>query len=359
VVQVLQIMVEHVADLSTQDMARLLQLSSACRTALQQALGCLQISRYNSLRSVAAIIGFAAWLPHHAGLLQELRLVKPIHAPASAGDAVGWAAAEQLIVFALQISSTPPGTPAEALARPQPPSQPAPLLRLRSFTSDYVHSPAALHSLATCSTLTALELSSVPHQRFTAAFCCAIGQLRSLRRLGCFAAIPGPSFLYPSRFAAAVAQLTQLEEFNAVDRLSMDDLQQLPSSLTTACFFLDHTDDSPASINMSHLSRLQSLMLGVLGRISAQSQLPASLTAVKFMGAVDAVLGLSQLQVLDLRKPAACLPLLQRLRQLPRLQHVSHVHESLSNVKWRAWALGAFIATGAAHVGFAQVLTAN
>ena len=202
VVQVLQIMVQHVADLSTQDIAWLLQLSSACRRALQQALGCLDINRYNNLRSVAATIGFAAWLPHHAGLLQGLRLVKPIHAPASAGDAVGWAAAKQLIVFALQISSTPPGTPAEELARPQPPSQPVPLLRLRSFTSDYVHSPAALHSLATCSTLTALELLDVPRQRFTAAFCSAIGQLRSLRKLWCSASMGGPS--------CALAALQQL-----------------------------------------------------------------------------------------------------------------------------------------------------
>jgi hypothetical protein len=71
VAQVLQIMVQHVEDLCRRDVARLLQLSSTCRRALQQAVGCLKISWYNSLNSVKANTGFAAWLPHHAGLLQN------------------------------------------------------------------------------------------------------------------------------------------------------------------------------------------------------------------------------------------------------------------------------------------------
>jgi hypothetical protein len=100
--------------------------------------------------------------------------------------------------------------------------------------------------------------------------------------------------------------------------------------LTKACLDVDHTDDSPADITISHLSKLQSLELSMLGRISAQSQLPASLTALTLMGAADAVPGLGQLQVLNLFRPAACLPLMQRLPRLPRLMQVSNNCLSLS-----------------------------
>jgi hypothetical protein len=324
VAQVLQIMVQHVTDLSTGDVAGLLQLSSTCRKALQQAVGCLKIRLY----SLEATTGFAAWLPKHAGLLQELALftVRPDRAPASASAEVraGWAAAEQLMVFALQISSTPPGVPAAAPGGPQLPSQPAPLLRLRSFASSYVHSPAALHSLASCSHLTELQLFCVPQEGFTSAFCGAIGQLRSLRKLWCSAATaPGTPFRYPHSFAAAVGQLTQLEDLTAGNLLALADLSKLPASLTKAYWDVEPTDSTPANFNISHLSRLHSLDLSTGGHISAQSKLPDSLTALTLMGTADAVPGLGQLQLLDLRNPAACLPLLQRLPELPKLQKVS------------------------------------
>jgi hypothetical protein len=313
--QVLQIMVQHVEDLTKWDITKLLQLSSACRRALQQAVGCLKVDQ---LHTVEATTGFAAWLPRHAGLLQELKLVRLLRAVGSAelaGDDASWAAVEQAVTFALQISSTPPGMPPGG---PQPPSQHAPLLRLRSFTTSYVHSPAALHSLASCSTLTELTLWHVPPQRFTAAFCGAIGQLRSLRKLSCSAAIAqGSSFVYPCSFAAAVAQLTQLEELKADDKLPLAGLPQLPASLTNAYLDVAYTGRSPADVNISQLSRLHSLDLSILGRISAQSQLLGSLTALTLTGAADAVLGLGQLQRLNLPKPAACLPLMQRLPQLP------------------------------------------
>jgi hypothetical protein len=164
----------------------------------------------------------------------------------------------------------------------------------------------------------------VPRERFTAAFCSAIGQLRSLRKLKCFAAAPGGPFIYPSSFAAAVGQLTQLEELEARERLPLASLPQLPASLTKAWFDVDHTSSSPAHINIGHLSELHSLDLSMLGRISAQSQLPASLTALTLIGAADAIPGLGQLQLLDLYRPAACLPLMRRIRQLPSLKRVSH-----------------------------------
>ena len=97
----------------------------------------------------------------------------------------------------------------------------------------------------------------------------------------------------PSSFAAVVGQLTQLEEFNVRDKLPPAGLPQLPASLTKARLIVDHP--LPAGINISHLSRLHSLELSMLGPVSAQSQLPDSLTALTLTGAADAITGLSRL----------------------------------------------------------------
>mgnify|MGYP001806823947 FL=1 len=90
-----------------------------------------------------------------------------------------------------------------------------------------------------------------------------------------------------------MGQLTQLEEFNVRDKLPPAGLPQLPASLTKARLIVDHP--LPAGINISHLSRLHSLELSMLGPVSAQSQLPDSLTALTLTGAADAITGLSRL----------------------------------------------------------------
>jgi hypothetical protein len=228
-------------------------------------------------------------------------------------------------VFALQNSNTPPAV--AAAVDPQVPSRSALLLRLRSFSSDYVHSPAALRSLATCSTLTALELLRIPQQRFTAAFCNAIAQLRSLRslELGTASGARGP-LVCPSAFTEALAQLTQLEVIETRCLLPPGGLPLLPPSLTEATLSVDCTGSSATDVNISQLSRLQvlALTLNKRGRISSQSQLPDSLKSMGLLCGADAVPGLGQLTWLHLNSPAMCLPLLGRLPQLPALQHVSN-----------------------------------
>lgn len=330
VAQVLQITVQHVERLTAQDVARLLQLSSACRRALQQAVGCCGIPRmeYDKL-SLAATTGLAAWLPHHAGLLQRVALFRHGRwgrpSKSSPEDDASWAAAEQLMVFALQMSSTPTAVPAATIAASQLPSQPAPLLRLQSFTSDYIHNPVALSSLAACSTLTALELLRIPQQRFTAALCDAIGQLRALRRLELGSASDARPSVCPGALTAALARLTQLEVFETRCLLPPAGLPLLPPSLTEVTLGVDCTGGSKADINISQLSQLQvmALTLNKRGCISAQSQLPNSLTSMGLVCGAGAVPGLGQLQWLHLPSPAMCLELLGRLPQLPALQHVS------------------------------------
>jgi hypothetical protein len=146
-------------------------------------------------------------------------------------------------------------------------------------------------------------------------------QLRSLRKLRL--STQDATVLYPSSITAAVAQLTELEDLH-INRLPHAALSQLPPSLAEAWLDVEYTGTSPADINICQLSRLSSLELAVPGRISAQSQLPASLTALHLQGAADAVPGLGRLQYLHLHRPDACLALLQRLPQLPALQQVSH-----------------------------------
>jgi hypothetical protein len=67
---VFALVVQHCPDeaLGIQSVCSLLQVSTACRTALQQSRGNCSVT----IRSQSAAAGLVAWLPRHAGLLQEL-----------------------------------------------------------------------------------------------------------------------------------------------------------------------------------------------------------------------------------------------------------------------------------------------
>jgi hypothetical protein len=144
-----------------------------------------------------------------------------------------------------------------------------------------------------------------------------------------------------------VAQLTKLEELH-INRLPHAALSQLPASLSEAWLTMQGTGASPTDINLSQLSKLLSLGLNVPGRISAQSQLPASLTALHLQDETDAVSGLGQLQYLHLYRPAACLALLKRLPQLPLLQRVGY--ES-----WPLYGCWFLLVTATAGMGFSTM----
>jgi hypothetical protein len=71
---------------------------------------------------------------------------------------------------------------------------------------------------------------------------------------------------------------------------------------------------------MGHLTRLQSLDLLSVSGISAQSQLPAHLTALRLVGCCAAVHDLPELQWLQLPRVGVALPMLQTAAQQPKLQ---------------------------------------
>lgn len=73
---------------------------------------------------------------------------------------------------------------------------------------------------------------------------------------------------------------------------------------------------------ISSLTKLQSLYLTALDGISAQSQLPACLTALTLIGPAEAVPGLSRLQRLLLNDAHAAAALLQPPKQQPQLQRL-------------------------------------
>jgi BarA-like signal transduction histidine kinase len=134
-----------------------------------------------------------------------------------------------------------------------------------------------------------------------------------------------PSF--PPQFAAALADLTQLQELVADGWMPAAGLCHLPASLRKLCLEACHSGDSTAAgqrtqVSISHLTKLESLHLFALGGVSAQSQLPACLTRLKLVGAADAVSGLCGLQHLELCQTDRALLFLQQVAQQARLQRL-------------------------------------
>jgi hypothetical protein len=201
-------------------------------------------------------------------------------------------------------------------------------LQLKEFSTDFVFQPAALGALASSSCLTQIQLSRVPPQRFTAELCAALGSLRCLRKLHCWlhGHVQSASKSFPPEFVTAVAGLTQLEELTAHGFVPVTSLAALPASLTHLAIQVCQMKGSKAAaggrakLQMGHLTKLQSLDLLSLSAISAQSQLPAHVTALKLLAKCGAVHCLPELQWLQLPQVCIALPMLQTAVQQPKLQ---------------------------------------
>lgn len=305
----LQLVVQH-ARYGIKDIASWLQINHACRNALQQAVGQLEVYDCHFQYSTERLAAFAAWLPRHAGLVARLLLTSWAHEGDSSDDQAP--AAEQLITFALQLTCAP------ALA-----AAPSAALQLQSFSTLYVFSPAALNSLAVCSGLTNLELSMMSKQRVTVAFCESIGRLCSLKKLHCSLYADEPEAdVFPHRFAEALAHLCKLESLQAHSKLPLSGLTHLPSSLRQMYVELDHAHGPPADVDLSHLVNLQELECSIPGGMGSSSIMPAGLSGLTVIGPVEASKGLQQVQELLLCDADGSLPLLQQLPAMTALQYL-------------------------------------
>jgi hypothetical protein len=328
----LQLVVQH-ADVELRDVATWLQLSKSVRAALQQAVGsvCVETTRMTTgkLPDSKYLTALAHWLPRHAGLVSTLKVWIWQGIQRSATD---FPAFEEMLSLSMQAScSRRPAT--GTITTQQAPAWP--LLQLKAFKTNFVFQPAALEALASSSCLTELSLRYVPPQRFTAELCAALGNLRGLRKLDCWPqdpSAPGAAAKFPPEFAAAVAELTQLQELSAEGLVPASSLALLPASLTELTLIVGHAPaaalapaaaGAPVNIHLGHLSKLQSLSLTVPDGISLGSQLPACLTKLTLVGPAEPLNRLPSLQCLHLPKAYAATSLLQHLEQQPQLQQLS------------------------------------
>jgi hypothetical protein len=302
VASVLQLVVQH-AEVQLRQVARWLQLSTAIRRALQQAVGdiTVDIAHGGTVQRMTAI---ARWLPGHAGLVSTLALRARSEPYLSLSE---WGAVEQILAFALQIcSGSRAGLNSAHAQDPQPPT-----LQLRCFVTDFVFQPAVLRTIAAGDHLTHLTLDALPFGRCTAELYTTLGSLRSLRELCCLRdrSAPKRPQPFPVEFPAALAELTQLTQLTAVGLLPAASLGQLPASLCRMQLDIGDAAAAHASVRVciSHLTKLHLLDLTVATGLSPQSQLPGCLTALTLTGAAEALPGLSQLQRLDLPNAHAAL----------------------------------------------------
>jgi hypothetical protein len=277
---VLQLVVQH-ADLDNLSVFRLLSVDSLVRTALQQGSGRMELGpdTVPALTTVQRLSDFGAWLPLHCGLVSKLKLTLPGPNPVERSAEPGWVAVAQVLTFALQLCSSRSGAPGQAPT--------AAALQLKFFSTNFVHSPAALRSLASCSSLAELGLYRVPQQNLTSAYVDALGSLTSLTWL-IFSPASGSTAL-PAGCAAALGRLTKLQ-FLRIASFStpIASLPQLPDSLREVWLRVQHAASSPAEIALSHLRNLCALKLSSTDGLSAASQLPASLHWLTLLAAAAA-----------------------------------------------------------------------
>jgi hypothetical protein len=102
VAEVLQLVVQHCPVLSNRckDVCNLLALNHACRKAVQQSVGRLEVElSVDGAAGLDRLAAFSAWYAKNASLVSRL-LLRPGAAPT--------AAAQQLLLFALQSAATAP-----------------------------------------------------------------------------------------------------------------------------------------------------------------------------------------------------------------------------------------------------------
>lgn len=278
---------------------------------MQQSVGCLVVgfgaTSYRR-RSLAPLTGFAAWMPQYPGLVQELTVTNS--QPPSSSETL--AAAEQLLAFALQLCVA------------QPSAKPA--LQLKSFTTNFIFSAAALRSLAACRDLEKLTFYAVePQQHLTPAFCAALAQLTTVTTLQLCSQATGVS--YPTCLAPAMRHLSQLQLLYAHNDMPAAGLVDLPPSLTELYLSVDipapgPATDQPGVVDLRHLTRLQRLQLTVPDTTPVHAQLPAAVTSLYTTGCIVAMPGVQQLQQLFVQKARLGLPLLQQAQALRKLGKV-------------------------------------
>lgn len=360
IADVLQLVVEHVAWVShPATLCTLLRVSRSVREALQRTRGhcSLQLPDFSaSPESMARFASCCSWLPQHIGLVTRLCFGSQLQdseadePPAAAAELQ---TAQQLAGMALSLCATQADAATVAAAAHHKNTQlwaAAPTLaaaasavpwRLESVTAHLVVTPFMLVSLASCSTLTHLDLSLLqdPCAGASTALFAALGQLRPLRTLKLQGSIA------PEPFAAGVSSLTLLQELSVEHKpahwlsstgsaLFPAACRALPGSLTsltvTVCELPPQDDgeevvEPTCVMQFAHLRKLQRLELGLAGPLGAASQLPPSLTYLKFQGAFEPqqrklVKSLKRLHELVLVSAFEAGPFLQHLSALPKLQ---------------------------------------
>jgi hypothetical protein len=293
--QVLELVLQQCPDLSTpRSICSLLQVSSACRQAVQQArVECvIDSTDIASLSTVAGLSTFALWLPEHRGLVSVLDLE---HVTGS--DPSSTSVMQNVIALAFKacactgssrLSAVQQGHPAAAHASACAGAPPA--LQLARFSAGSLASPVVLAALASTH-VRKLHLHLQPAQ-LTPALCEALAGLHSLRQLHTrFGTGSMAESAHLQRLAMTVRRLPQLVALNVAPFLSSH-AQHLPASLTgltayrphaAAVLDLAHGGPAAAAVDLAHLTALQDLFMAADG---AKLLLPPQVTSLGFTGGV-------------------------------------------------------------------------
>lgn len=333
VADVLQLVVEHCSVLGSVEVCTLLQLSRACRRALQKAVGHLEFDDTRESNRARRLASFAAWLPKHAGLVKRLTLHE---LPGAATGPQELVLAEQLLTSALQMCLVLPvaaaaPAPAGVLAAFDSP-QPLPLQLQEVRSSPSNNSAAFLRVLAAYRSLTSVTFVCCKDKAPLDAICGTLGHLTSLQRLEL--QVQSTHAWRADTLVAGLQQLQNLTSLTVHGKVPLHVVPHLPGMLQFLHISLYHNNGNPAAVvDLSHLTCLKGLDLRVPDGVSAASTLPAALAALTILGPLGAVKGLRTLKVLELYNPEASLPFLQGLPTLTQLNKLKLALKSCDNVQ--------------------------
>lgn len=296
--RVLQVALAAVAGWDLKTVCSLLQVSTACRTAvLGSGVGCEVSIGWHDRHSISdpasnlhismQLAHFCAWLPGHASLVRKL-VLRP---PSDLADAV---LSQQLVSLALQLSVQQAAAAVAGGAVVQqvtPAGLPRPLqrLQLQSLDCQVLLQPAALAALASCSVLTELSMLFLSPRGLPADLMfqsapglhSSLGLLTSLRRISI--GVAGKQAL-SGGFPASLAQLSNLTELDCDGTVPPDSLVHLPAQLSVLKVAVDNT--AAAEVFLQHMGALRELQLVPTGgRSGVQAFLPTSLTSFKTIAA--------------------------------------------------------------------------
>jgi hypothetical protein len=355
--QALQVLIQH-SDVGSDAKAvcSLLQTCRSWRGALQQcsagklcaSMGSAHAGHWDSIQQLSL---FCSWLQQQAGLVQEICVAHPYSDSIPEQDAY-CDAAEQLLMLSLQEAAgrraTPPSSSSSAAAAGSPAAAAAPAaLQLRSFSTNFMRSPALLRALPAAA-LTQLTLERTGAWRTgldlnSSSVAQALAQLSSLRSLTLQGEVGNACLAEVGK----LAHLTYLQINKAIDQHALGcNLQLLPLGLQEARVFvgssnLDGPEAAAAAVALGHLMALRTLELVTMYEIAAGSSLPTSLTALTvracvLSGSANSVghLGIQNLQQLQqLRAGASCLQQPELLAALSNLAQLDHVMLDYRNMQ--------------------------